>query len=284
MPEERRGRGGRAAIGEPVGLVLLPGLAWAVPEAFAAAVCAYRFEQGDVLYRDALGHAPLTEPIPADLTAIQLRTPPRSARALAGEADGDRRLANWQGEVELDRIELASGRVTAVRATQGRLFMVLWTGDESWFDPDRAEPPLPRPARELAQRLRDGGLVLEPPATDGPGVRFTFVVDLSGDASRAKAASIADALRVLGPLEIVDRSPASLGVAEGERFHPTLVVRDVVVRGAAPAEAEAALKRALYAGLHAGARPVGPDGSRETERFQLARHGRLEAIGGAHSP
>lgn len=248
------------------GIKFFPGFAWAVPEAFAAAVCAYRFEQGDVLHEQRRGYGALAGRIPDGLTALQLREPPRSARALPGEFEGDRRLANWQDEVELDRVTLASGASEARTTTQGRLFMVLWTGDVGWLDPDRPEPPLPRSARELAQCLRDEQLRFPVEASAGSGCRFGFVVDLSSDASRIRAAAVGDALRALAPIEIHDYRPGELGAPDAERFHPTLVLREIVSPGVEVAAAEAALKRVLYAG------------SGEAGRFQIARHGLLEGL------
>lgn len=241
------------------------GFAWAVSEAFAPAVCSYRFEQGDVLYRTRGGYAPCVDRIEPGLTAIQLRLPPRSARSIPSEFDGDRRLANWQSEAELEIVDLARGRSEIRTTTQGRLLMLLWQGDESWLDPARPEPGLPRSARDLAQSLRDGSLVLPPPGV-GPGARFVFVVDLSSDASRAKAISVEEALLVLGPVERTDRTPEPVGGADVEPFHPTLVLRELVLRDVPIAEAEAALKRSLYGG--AG----------DAERFQIGRHGVLESL------
>jgi hypothetical protein len=54
-------------------------------------------------------------------------------------------------------------------------------------------------------------------------------------------------------------------------FHPTLVLRELVLPGVDLAAVEAALKRVLYGG--AG----------DSERFQIARHGLLESIGGSAS-
>ena len=250
------------------GIAFFSGFSWAVPEAFAAAVCSYRFEQGDVLHKHPRGYEALTGEIPNDLTASPLRQPARSTRSLTSEFDGVRRLANWLGEVELDRVELASGASESRTTTQGRLFMVLWQGDEGWLDAARAEPPLPRSARELAQSLRDGQLRLPLPRDVRDGSRFSFVVDLSSDAARIKAAAVGDALRSLAPSEIRDHRPHELGAPNADRFHPTLVLRELVLRGIDIAAAEAALKRALYVGTG------------ESERFQIERHGRLEALPG----
>lgn len=256
---------------ESEGIVCFEGFAWAVPEAFAPAVNAYRFEQGDVLHPSRASYAPLEGSVGSQRTAIQVRLPARSGRVLPGEFEGDRRLANWQSEVELELVDLASGRIEVRTTTQGRLLMTLWQGDLDWIDGKRADPPLPRSARDLAQGLREGGA--PPRSSDGEpepgGVRFVFVVDLSSDASRAKATAIEDALEPLGRIERTDRRAEQLGGADPVPFHPTLVVRELLVRGATAEAAEAALKRVLYAG------------SGDAERFQLARHGLLEALGSA---
>lgn len=246
-----------------------PSFRWAVPEAFAAAVCSYRFEQGDVLYRERAGYGDLVGRLESGLmTAIQIRQPPRSARAIPSEYDGDRRLANWQSEVELDRVDLAAGTSESVTTTQGRLLMVLWRGDESWLDVARDEPPLLKSARELAQALRDGDLEWRRPAGSAADCRFVFVVDLSSDASRSRASAIADALQPLGRIEACDRTPEAVGASGPDAFHPTLVLRELVLRGVEASAAGAALKRVLYAG--AG----------DAERFQITRHGLLESLAG----
>lgn len=255
------------STGEEGEIAYFEGFAWAVSEAFAPAVCGYRFEQGDVLYRSRSGYAPFEHRIEPGLTAIQLRLPPRSARSIPGEFDGDRRLASWQSEVELELVDLAAGRSETRTTTQGRLLMTLWQGDEAWLDPTHAEPRLPRSARELAQALRDGELVVPPSEHGRPGCRFVFGVDLSSDASRAKARAIAEALRSLGGVASTDRRPDELGADDARPYHPTLVLRELVLRGVALEAAEAALKRALYAG------------GGEVERFQIGRHGLLEPLG-----
>ncbi|MBK7947848.1 MAG: hypothetical protein IPK00_03700 [Deltaproteobacteria bacterium] len=247
-------------------IAFLPGFAWAVPDAFAPAVSAYRFEQGDVLHRNRRGYDPLSGRIPKGLTALQLRHPPRSARTLPSEYEGDRRLANWQSEVELELVDPAAGNVEVFSSTQGRLFMALWKGHEDGLRGEGDDPPLPRSARELAQSLRDGELDRPGPTRPGPGCRFRFVVDLSSDASRGKSAAIADALAALGRFEARDLDPIAAGARDGGLFHPTLVVRELVLENVAVEAAEAALKRALYVG------------SGETERFSVSRHGVLEAL------
>lgn len=251
----------------PVATELFPGFAWAVPTAFAAAISSFRFEQGDVLYREARGYASLSDRVPDGLTAIQVRQPTRSGRAVPSEYEGDRRLANWRSEVELDRFDLATGAISSHTTTQGRLFVSLWRGSDAAFESSSDEPPLPRSVRELAQVVREGALVLPRPDERIRVVhRFAFAVDLASDASRAKAMAIRNAISSLGPITIHDASPVTLGVEDAQAYPPTLVVQSVFCAAVESAAIAAALKRVLYAG------------SGESERFTLARHGRLEAL------
>lgn len=243
----------------------LPGFVWAVPAAFSPAVAGYRFEQGDVLYRERRAYASLEAASLEGLTAIQLRQPPRSARVVPSEFEGDRRLANWQSEVELELVDLSTGRTESYETTQGRLFMALWKGHDELLRGGGDDPSLPRSARELAQTLRDGELELPRRPESETGARFAFVVDLASDASRAKAQVVADAIAALGRVERHDLDPESVGAHEAERFHPTLIVRVLSVDGASEEAVEAALKRVLYGGRS------------ENERFALSRHGVLEA-------
>ena len=261
---------------EPAPLAFFEGFAWSVPTAFSAALAGFRFEQGDVLYRDEAAYEAQADAGASGGAALQILLPKRSARATPADAEGDRRTALWEGEVVLDRVDLASGASETRTVSQGKLLMTLWTGDEEWLDPAREEPPVPLAARELATRLEEVEGTLAGDFDTTRGARFLFVVDLASDASRAKAAAIEEALSALGPIERVERTAARSGVSEADRFHPALRVRGLAVAGADPERVQAALRGALYGGRATPdpeAEDAGPD------RFSVARHGLLTSIG-----
>lgn len=263
---------------EPGPLPCFEGFAWAVPTAFAAALAGFRFEQGDVLYRDAGAYAPQQSAKAAGGTALQVLLPKRSARATPADAEGGRRTALWASEVVLERVALDTGASETLSLSQGKLLMTLWTGDEDWLDPERAEPPIPLAGRDLAARLEESEATLAGDFQTRKGMRFLFVVDLASDASRAKAASIEEALAPLGRLERVERTAARSGVSEAERFHPALRVRGLAVAGVEEERVQAALRGALYGGSATpdpDAEEAGPD------RFSVARHGLLAPLGRA---
>jgi hypothetical protein len=251
-------------------------LEWAVPVAFASALSAFRFEQGDVLFRQASAYRPLEDDLPAVGTAIQVLHPSRSARVAPGENDGDRRLTSWQSECRIELVDLAKATSRERTITQGKLLMALWKGDDAWLDPDREEPPLPRNGRELAQHLDQAKSAFASRLAMPRGCRFLFVVDLSSDASRVKAQGVAEGLAAIGPVEAIDLSPHAAGVEEAETFHPALVVRCLAVEGATIEQARAALRKVLYGGA-SRAEASDPD-SAEADRFSVSRHGLLEAI------
>lgn len=265
-----------SSVPEPAPLTFFEGLAWSVPTAFSAALAGFRFEQGDVLYRDETAYEAQAGAGAVGGPALQILLPKRSARATPADAEGDRRTALWEGEVVLERVDLASGESETRTVSQGKLLMTLWTGDEEWLDPARDEPPVPLAGRELATRLEEADGTLAGDFDTACGSRFLFVVDLASDASRAKAAAIEEALSSLGPVERIERAAARSGVSEADRFHPALRVRGLAVAGADPERVQTALRGALYGGSATpdpDAEDAGPD------RFSLARHGLLTPIG-----
>lgn len=277
-----------------------PGLAWAVPRAFASALAGFRFEQGDVLYPDASAYQRQRAGGSLPDEAIQVLDPPRGGHA-APSGGSDRRQASWASAVELQRVTLADGRVEAIRTTQGRLLMLLWSGEPEWLDPARPEPAPPRTARDLAQALDAARPAFEQALSTRAGVRFLFVVDLASDASRVKALEVERALAALGPLERVDLEPGSAGLEDAGHYHPTLVLRGLAVKKVGVEAATAALRAVLYGGTAAESGAAADDGTEaqstpaseeasasaddggesgaSRDRFSVARHGLLEAIG-----
>jgi len=274
--------GGGAAddVGPPPELSFFTGMVWPVPFAFAGAVAAMRFEQGDVLYRDPSAYDSLEGKIPKGLSAIQVILPKRSNRAAASEFEGDRRLANWQSEVTVELIDLARGRSETRVLTQGKLAMAIFRGDDTWLDPAREEPPILRSARELQQRLEETVSSFDARQTARRGSRFLFVVDLAGDASRSKAAGVEEALRATGAVDRIELSAEDAGVEDPQTYHPSVVVRGLVMPNRAPDEVLPILRGQLYGG--ASRELDGADGSGSYEpapdRFSVGRHGLLQSV------
>jgi hypothetical protein len=268
----------QAQSGPITDLAFFDQLAWAVPTAFASALAAYRFEPGDVLYPEPAAYDALEGALPAPARAIQVLRSARSTRATPAESGSSRRRSSWESEVEIELVDLATGSAEGRVVSQGKLLMTLWRGDESWLDPEREEPPLPRSARELASQIEEAREACEAHQSTQKGCRFVFVVDLASDASRVKAASVEQALAALGALERIDLPPRQAGVEDPDSFHPALVLRAILVRGASLEQMEQALRGALYAGGSAAA--VDDDEAESSDRFSVARHGLLEGIGG----
>jgi len=252
-------------------------MAWPVPLSFAGAIAGMRFEQGDVLYRDRRAYDALDGKIPTGLSAIQVMLPQRSTRGAVSDASGDRRLANWQSEVTLELIDLGSGRSQTRVLSQGKLAMALFSGDEAWLDPQREEPPLPRSGRELQQGLAQSVAAFDRPAMARAGSRFIMVVDLASDASRTKAVGVEEALLAAGRVERIDLFPAEAGVEDASTFHPSLVIRGLVLPGRTAEEVLPILRGCLYGGGRGGATEVA-EGEAAPDRFSIGRHGILENL------
>jgi hypothetical protein len=253
----------------------LPGFAWPVPRAFSSAVAACRFEQGDVLYDAAAAYAPWHGGVPRGVGYwVEVLDPPRSARGVPADAEGNRFEANWSSPVVIEICE-PGGVCRKVRCTQGRLFTCLWrdrpdllaeasTGVES-------DLPMPKVARDLHKQLEAAVPKLRAAlATDSIRLLFVSVLDASSEASRAKARAIEAALATRYAPVSIDLSPVEAAVPEGDGFHPTLRVRGTAVEESDPEAIRGLLKRALYA-------PTRPSGGSGTDRFKLERHGLLVA-------
>jgi len=250
---------------------LIEGFEWAVPRAFAGAVSACRFEQGDVLYSDPAAYgsgAGAQAPF-----VLQVLDPPKTARALSAEGEGNRFDANWSSSVELELTEGQGGETRHCATTQGRLFCCLWRGDPSLLDADQPEPVPPLSLRDLHRRLAEA----EPRVTEafrtaeGGALKGAFslylaALDESSDASRAKARAVEAALRADFGARALVLGPADSGLEGADRLHPALRVQGLAMAGPAPGAVEGRLRDLLYGGA-GGA-----------ERFSLARHGLLVEI------
>jgi hypothetical protein len=248
----------------------LPGFAFPVPRAFTGAIASGRFEQGDVLYDDSSAYAEWTAGS-ARFAWVQVLDPPRTARATALDADGNRFAANWISPVTVER----GGRARPLehlRCCQGHLFTSLWRGDFSRLEPRAAgdAPPLPRVARDLQRELEVALPAVRRAAPRGlaRGALFASVVDESSEASLAKDRAIRAALSAGHAPPVVDLSPVEAGIPGGDDFHPTLRVRALLLGEHAPEQVRERLKQALY-----GAVAGGEEG--RADRFKLARHGLL---------
>jgi hypothetical protein len=280
--EEEPGR----EVDSPAVQTFFEGMAWPIPIAFSGAIAAMRFEQGDVLYRVPRAYDTLEGQIPKGLSAIQVILPKRSARATPSESDGDRRQSNWQSEVTVELIDLARGQTEKRVLTQGKLAMAVFRGEDAWLEPDREEPPMPRSARVLQQRLEQTLTIFDARQTARRGCRFIFAVDLASDASRTKAAGVEESLRATGALERIELSAEQAGVEDAQTYHPTAVVRCLVMPNRTTEEVLPILRDRLYGGASERVgdsdRSDDSDSSEGVEgtpdRFSVGRHGILQAI------
>jgi hypothetical protein len=260
-------------------LQYLNGFSWPVPIAFASAVSACRFEQGDMLYDAKIGYRDWATALDGLSLAIQVHDPPKSNRAMAADQEGSRFLANWNSDVTLSITAFSTDTVSKKTTSQGRLFTFLWRGDPADLDSDGLPPEPPRMQRELHRALEQAVPAFrrsfakakrEAASVPAKGAVYLSAVDLSSDAGRAKASDVQGALAERFEVCAQDIVPLRAGIDSAERYHPALVLRGLLAVGAAPEEVEAILKQRLYS----------PGAEREgrADRFSLARHGHLAPL------
>lgn len=247
----------------------IAGFAWPLPRAFSGAVSACRFEQGDVLYGDPTGYGEWPEEAPP-LPIIQVLDPPKTARALSGDAEGNRFSVSWESPVTVD-VWVAAERPDRRSTTQGRLFTCLWRGDLSLLDAETPAPDAPSTVRALQRRLPEAVPALldrfAARARAGGQSLLLLAVDDSSDSTRVKAQAIEALLADAFEVEALSVTPVEVGVENAESLHPALLVRAIAIASADAEAIERRLARLLYSGADASA-----------GRFSLSRHGHLTAL------
>jgi hypothetical protein len=256
---------------------------WAVPKAFAAAVHACRFEQGDVLYSDSKAYDTSSRAEHPAQYHVQVLDPPRTNRATAGDGEGQRFYANWESPVTFEWMDYKNGERREQQSTQGRLFACLWRGEvEPLLDLNADGPERPCLLRDLAADVDSYSEALlaklgEKPINDAdadgkPAKRHLFAIamDQSSDTSRSKCELIERSLAAHFDVAAQSYSPVELGLAAAGTFHPTLRVFGATIKTADANRIEAVLRDVLYAG--------GKAPGQEGGRFNLSRHGRLVGL------
>jgi hypothetical protein len=251
----------------------LAGFDWPVPRAFAAAVTACRFEQGDVLYSHRSAYGRWAKAQDRLEHRIQVLEPAKTTRALGTDADGNRFQANWESPVELDLLG-RDGEARRITTTQGRLFSCLWQGAVSWLSPDSEPPVPPALSRDLHTRLAESLSAFRKhfsrAGVDDAAWLYLWVVDQASDTSRVKAARTERGLADRYSVTSADLAPGRARIETANGFHPALVLRGLAIEGATGEVIEETLKGLLYA--------PGEDREGKADRFSLSRHGLLERL------
>ena len=251
----------------------IEGFAWPVPRALAGAVSACRFEQGDLLYSrsEAYGSWPAGR---EDLEyALQVLDPPKSARALAPGAEGNRFEANWNSSLEFELTDFAAASSERRTTTQGRLFCCLWRGDIAQLDASAEPPEPPASQRDLHRRLDETRPAFEAlfgqvagGGASGDFCLYMAAVDDANEAARSKAKAVQAVLEAKFEVESRRLSPGEAGLAGAESLHPALWIQGLAIASRKAAAVEKRLRGLLYGGAS------------ESGRFSLARHGLLVEV------
>ncbi len=239
-----------------------PGFAWAVPRAFADPLAACRFELGDTLYSDARAYTGKWEDARRQGRAVQVLEP---SRGIGGGGDDSGFAEAWKQEVVFELHDFVGDQTRTVGTTQGRLYTLLWKGDETVLDPESAEPAVPANATAFKKHL-------EIAATKIPArgeVRYLMATDAAAGLPREKLQKVSIALE-----EGFGVLPRVIPVTELEldtEFLPTVQLAVFELGQADPGAVTEALQAVLYK----------PSAGRVTagSRFRLATHGLLETPG-----
>lgn len=233
------------------------GFAWAVPRAFADPLAACRFELGDVLYDSRESYKGL----PQSGHAVQVLEPSRGIGSPSSGQDASVFADAWRQEVVFEWHDFAAQTKRTITSTQGRLYTLLWKGDEATLDFSTPEPPIPLNAATFKKHLE----LIARSLTHNDGLTFIMATDVAADQLKEKLHKVTTALQ--GPL-LCSRvlHPANSLNLDAE-FLPTVHAAVFHLGDVAPGTIEQALQAVLYkpSSEKAAAAP----------RFRLASHGIL---------
>lgn len=231
------------------------GFAWAVPEAFSAALSNCRFEEGDILYDNPGAYVVSWAESRKHISRyIQITFPPRAT----GTGSGQVFERNWQTEVRFDLFDSA-GKRRRLKATQGGLYTALWNGDFDELQPDPAEPlgirSIPRDAISLESL---GALAPAPPF-------FVMAVDQASELLRTKKSQIQIALKSHLAFEPKLIELREIGLKNWGRFAPTIELFLFATEGIPARKLHDLVKAVVYK----------PAKDSKTDRFRIQAHGWL---------
>ncbi|PID80540.1 hypothetical protein CSB20_06995 [bacterium DOLZORAL124_64_63] len=241
-----------------------PGFAWAVPRAFADPLSACRFELGDTLYSRPEAYTEAWDSAGSRARAVQVLEPVKGLGSGGGGTGAESSTLEeaWRQEVLFELHDLSTGTMRQVRATQGRLYCLLWKDDETVLDPARPAPAAPLNAGAFKKYLDVAAAKL--PAAGSP--RFLLATDIAADAQREKLRKVRIALREAFDVEPKLLAAQKLGL--DAEFLPTVHLAIFALEpGASETAVTKVLKNALY-------KPTTGSGTGR-DRFRLAGHGLL---------
>jgi len=254
------------------------GFSWAVPKAFAEPVAACRFEQGDILYDTKKAYeGTWGEALPHISYSIQIKYPPRGVATKSTEDAASVFRRNWQQPVTGDLRDFKRGSTKEISATEGRLYMLLWTGKFEYLDEKTDSPPIPDLPMSIGKKLgaSEAFFKRQLPSTIEHPLAFIMPYDASYELLRLKFAKVESVLSNHYQPTVLMAAPDKAGLkSEGDAgFVPTLQLACFVIDSSSKSKAKAVLKSAL----HVPAREKKTD----RENFTLENHGWLVALWGS---
>ena len=241
--------------------------AWAVPLAFADPISDCHFELGDTLYENAAAY---TEPWSKNRKtfgqAIQVLAPARGVAGKALSQDDSALNDSWHQEVKLDLHDLKKQTSKTIITTQGRLYTLLWKGDQKVLDITTKSPKIPSPASGLKKHFSDAASFFQKELLPDPAtVYFCTLTDAAAGTYREKYFKMKIKLEQEFSTTSQLKQANELGL--GVEFFPTVQVAYFEMKNTSKEAVEIALQDVLYK----------PSAQRKTTgtRFRLQAHGLL---------
>ncbi len=242
------------------------GFTWAIPKFFADPLSTCRFEQGDLLYDKAEAYGlPWSQAQSKIGYAIQILEPSRGVATKSSGQDNSAFADNWQQKAVFELFDLRAGESKTLTTTQGRLFSLLWHGDQNILT-EKNPPTVPSLAIDLKKILPELTNKFQTELLPNPNlISFLMPCDVAAGLYYDKFLKVKKILEsnFQATLQLVAANTLGLDA----KFLPTVHVARFEIQGASRSAVEEALQSVLY--------KPGPSRKTSAVRFRLSAHGVL---------
>ncbi|MFA6977844.1 MAG: hypothetical protein WC209_00870 [Ignavibacteriaceae bacterium] len=246
------------------------GFNWALPKAFAEALSKCLFEVGDIIYDTQKAYSiPWNEAKKVVKHSIQIKSISSPNLYLEEKNNESIFNENWDSEVVFDYYDYHSLNKIEISTTQGRLYSLLWKGNEEYILSANIPATKPCMLKSVFKKIADYKLEISKLSDPNCEYLFYFPVDVANQTFNEKSKKIIKSFKSnvdLISYRIKSYSPQNLNSNTSLTLCPTLKFIVFEISGSSESINEA-LKKALYI--------QSKNKKSEKEYFRLKAHGAL---------
>lgn len=240
-----------------------PGFLWAVPHAFSEAVSVCQFIEGDILYDSKLAYNDWSIANTHIQYSLQVRYPTRAYVGSFGSEDVQGAFQRgWNSKVRIDLYKNQEKVNTEqIETTQGRLFTLLWRGDQNILNLETDDPHPPVMISAVTKHLNQMQLNVIRNIISRPV--FIMARDMSNSTSMEKYLKVVTYLKKYLSGDIKILNPQEAGLNNWKMVSPTIDIVFYPVCDMSKDTLFELVKKAVYT----------PAKNAKKDMFRLSAHG-----------